>query len=308
MEERSEENREEKKENLLFDNSEQNTHNQQKQTEIEIVWYFFSILSWTLLILCQIEAYITAFFNGYSDYVRDTPVLKLFILMVTMTGFVIYLIFTTCNKDENLYNWMLGRITKFHFICFIFVAGVYMVDQFNDLSILKQDNFKKFNTKYNNGVQITSIVFGLISIISLIFFYINIALPCDWYIVLIIRKGTFSCLIPYIMFKILDGIYNLVLINIHNESTALEVIQIILLIGIGLVALCLSFLYTDICIAFTNFLIYLSYLINYSSSFYGDYVSKTYLIIFEVITIIMIFASFCLMGFLIIAQQDKLFK
>ena len=78
------------------------------------LWYVFSLLSWFLFICCQIESYLSDLKNIYLNIYF----LKIFILLISLVGLIVYLVFTTCKKNQNLYNGMLGGNSKFHFVFF----------------------------------------------------------------------------------------------------------------------------------------------------------------------------------------------
>ena len=61
-----------------------------------------------------------------------------------------------------------------------------------------------------NRIIITSLIFSVLTLSTLIYIYIQIKIPCEWYLILTIKKGAFSCLIPYILNLMCLEIYNLV--------------------------------------------------------------------------------------------------
>ena len=314
-EENQEENKEEMKESLLVDHSEEKIPPKLKQEEMQLKWYIFSLLSWFLLISVQIEAYVGSFFKPYNKYAKDLPAIRLFILVLTIVGLVVYLIFTTCKKEQNLFHSMIGGPTKLHFISLLCFSALFIIDEYNNFEFIKQGGFREYETKYNNGIQSTSLIFSLIGLVILIIVYINMNLPCEWYIVQAIKKGVFSCYIPYVTLRVLDSIYNLVSINTGDskESLGLNIIEILILIGLALISLCFSYVYSDIVMSITNLIIYIGFLIYFSVAFYDNYdrlpkSDKVFLILFEVITVLVIVLSLLLIIFLIVWQKDKLFK
>ena len=176
-----------------------------------ILWYVFSLLSWFLLVCCQIESYLSdsnSFYknSGLTPY-GYIPILKIFILLFSISGLIIYLIFTTCKKDQNLYNGMLGGNAKFHFVFFLFASALFIIDQlmkfgyFDDYRYDEYDDYYEsdFYKKLTKKLMIADFIFSIFGIITLLFSYTQIKLACEWYIVLPIKKGTFSCFIPYLI-------------------------------------------------------------------------------------------------------------
>ena len=286
------------------------------------LWYVFSLLSWFLLVCCQIESYLSdsnSFYknSGLTPY-GYIPILKIFILLFSISGLIIYLIFTTCKKDQNLYNGMLGGNAKFHFVFFLFASALFIIDQlmkfgyFDDYRYDEYDDYYEsdFYKKLTKKLMIADFIFSIFGIITLLFSYTQIKLACEWYIVLPIKKGTFSCFIPYLIFKICLDLINFIIERDYDISTNLyKAIVILYFILIGLISLGLSFIFKDIIMAFTNGLIYIAYIINYSSSVENTEERLTGCVVFEGIIIVgSSLASFILIGILVLIHKEKIFK
>ena len=94
---------------------------------------------------------------------------------------IIYLIFTTCKKDQNLYNGMLGGKAKFHFIFFLFSSALFIIgqvikfDNFDDYRYDEYDEYEyDFYRKLTKKLMITDFIFSLFGIITLLFSYTQI--------------------------------------------------------------------------------------------------------------------------------------
>ena len=187
--------------NLVIDNIEQiNTNNYN-----QITWFATSILSWFFYLCCQLENYRNALLISFENEFSIFNI-EIIILGLSLAGFITYLIFTTCKKNQNLYNSMLGKKSKFHFIPLLFASALFIVN------IIYEQNINKalYNDIVVNRIIITSLIFSVLTLSTLIYIYIQINIPCEWYLILTIKKGAFSCLIPYILNLMYLEIYNLV--------------------------------------------------------------------------------------------------
>lgn len=275
------------------------------------LWYVFSVLSWFLLVACQIESYLSdtkiIYKRIYHVYDIYLPILNLFLLLISMSGLIVYLIFTTCKKNQNLYNGMLGGNSKFHFIFFLFASVLFIIGQ-----ILKTNGARIYDAnKFIKNCYIADLVFSIFTIFILFFAYTQIKIPCEWYIVLPIKKGTFSSFIPYLLLKIiLDIIY---LILIKEESVSEDFIKamiVIFILLLGLISFGISFIFKDIIVAFTNGIIYISLIIYYSLIIEDlkHSLKMVYLVILGIIIIGFALVSFILIALLVLIHKENIFK
>ena len=251
-------------------------------------WYAFSILSWFLLLCAEFDTYTYEYpfksanniVNTFIGKVEEIEIIhflflhcpmitsKIFILCFTLFGFIIYLIFTTYKKDENLFKSMISILTRFHFISFLLIIIAFTFSQNLTSEI--------FN---NKNPLIISLAFSFLGFASLVFIYFKTNLPCEWYIVFSIKKGCFSSLITYSWFLIFYNIIKLCLtgsnfINgkLYNFDIVnyLKVFKIAINVCIsinGLGCLIYSLIFTDIVMLFTNVLIYIDLMIFVFSKF-----------------------------------------
>ena len=83
--------------NLVIDNIEQiNTNNYN-----QITWFATSILSWFFYLCCQLENYRNALLISFENEFSIFNI-EIMILGLSLAGFITYLIFTTCKKNQNL--------------------------------------------------------------------------------------------------------------------------------------------------------------------------------------------------------------
>ena len=109
--------------------------NKQQNEQSNIAWYILSVLSWFLLIYLEFDDYFRGIFvisRTRLSLSVNIPIstFKLFIFCMSLFGFIIYLIFTTCKRDENLLNSMTNKWVRFHFIPFLIASFIYILSQF----------------------------------------------------------------------------------------------------------------------------------------------------------------------------------
>ena len=234
------------------------------------VWKFFSVISWLLLIFTSLEAYFheTMFYSMYNS--NGSLYLPLSVKLGGIQSFYLILLFLAFyhfaylglyKGDESITNPLLDRITKFHFIPLFLISFINIINQAR-----------------KNGVGITAfekeliadLVFNLIALVFLIIIYAKTVLEHNWYIVLTIKKGLFSCLIILLWHNFF---YLIVLVGYAVQSNRLSDninnflkgsgIAGSLLVGIG--GCIFSFVNKDLIAAATNFLLY----VGMVNSFFG---------------------------------------
>ena len=179
-----------------------------------------------------------------------------------------------------------------------------------DNSRIDEDDYH-FYEKLTKRLIITDFIFSIFAIITLFFSYTQIKLACEWYIVLPIKKGTFSCFIPYLIYKICIDLIYFIFDRDDDISIKLnKAITILFFILIGLISLGLSFIFKDIIMAFTNGLIYIGYIIYYSSSVENmkERFTTGFAVFLGIIIVGISLASFILIGILVLTNKEKIFK
>lgn len=271
---------------------------------IYLVWYILSISSWALFSCCLLESYLndpsfnnTKYYYGINITILYLPIVKIFITSLNLVGFIIYLIFTSCKKDKHLYKSMFRGITKFHFVPLLLTSALLILQH---ISI----SFKISSETNQKNILISDLVIALLALGTFIITYIGMHLPCEWYIVLAIKKGTFSCLIPYLLY---NSLFDIVIL-IEKEETA-QIIAIISMILLAVVSLSLSCIFKDIIIAFINALIYAGFIIFCASlNFENSKIKKLIIIFIWLILGISEISSITIIGILLSRFKEKIFK
>ena len=261
-------------------------------------WYLLSLISWIIFICCLWSYYIltyslwavfesqiaiSSYETVYFPIKLEDSWLKLYICLISLISFIVYLVFTTCKKKQNLYDGMLGTFSKFHFIPLLLISAWFIT-----ISTAK-DRYSTYNRdveelQYNKMLLIFDIIFTLLALISLIIIYIKTELNCEWYIVMAIKKGFFSTLIVLLWYNLFHTIVCLRSIDIllsynyekDNLYSCLKVTGIIFSCLIGIGSFVFSFLFNDVAAAFTNFLIYLGFVLFFFP-IYNEEKSRTIL-------------------------------
>ena len=233
------------------------------------VWKFFSVISWLLLIFTSLEAYFheTMFYSMYNSNSLYLPLsvklggIQSFYLILLFLAFYHFAYLGLYKGDESITNPLLDRITKFHFIPLFLISFINIINQAR-----------------KNGVGITAfekeliadLVFNLIALVFLIIIYAKTVLEHNWYIVLTIKKGLFSCLIILLWHNFF---YLIVLVGyaVQYNRMSSNILTFLkgsgiagsLIVGIG--GCIFSFVNKDLIAAATNFLLY----VGMVNSFFG---------------------------------------
>ena len=115
-------------------------------------WHIISIISWSLLLITQWASYHFGFFIwinfeeiilrniafSYFPIVMNLTWIYIYIFLLSALAFGVYVVFTTCKKNQNLYDGMLGNLSRFHFIPLLLIASIYIIA----LNSNKDDSYK----------------------------------------------------------------------------------------------------------------------------------------------------------------------
>ena len=250
-------------------------------------WYILSIISWILFgIIMWVSFYNGTYiwdpyqnlFNDISDYYgylpieinKSLPYIYTYFFLISIIGLAVYLIFTTCKKNQSLYDGMLGNISKFHIIPLLLIAALYIISI--NGSDIRRSGFDSDDNYYKSfrTLIIFDLIFTIIALICLIVVYITTELNCEWYIVLAIKKGVYSSFIILLLYNFFHIIVYFRLINYDlddakwdDERKFLKGIGIAFSILFGILSLVFSFLFKDIMAAFTTFLLYMGMVITF---------------------------------------------
>lgn len=171
-------------------------------------------------------------------------------MIVGLAGFIIYMIKSTCKKDESVFGGMMGQWSRFHFVPLLFVSALFIIGECNDTNLEKINHFK--------DMHIAGLIFTIFGLISLIFIYIMTELKTDWYIVLTLKKGTYSCLITLMWYYFCYNIYYIRSFDTEKDNLNWRKgCGIAFSIVFGLGSLIFAFIFKDLIIAGMTTLIYI---------------------------------------------------
>ena len=253
-------------------------------------WLFFLVTSWLSLGLPYVFKIIrviwfTVSINYEKNYLKNLNctyeyiplrifyefhyVIFIFAFSLATIGFIIFMVF---RENENIMEIMLGKFTKFHFIPLLFISALFIngeslnFDDFRDSLETKITNqIPYFNTKEYRFIF--NFIFTIIALASLIFISLKTKTKSPWYAFLSINKGTYSCLIPLLVYNLSYSIITYVIYKLKQKQKEiddwLKASGIAFSLVLGIINSVLSFVLKDIMIAFMNTLIYTGMLIYF---------------------------------------------
>ena len=267
---------------------------------VNSVWYDLSILSWFLFLctgwnLFKESSDISLPVSVLEDITDKSfykPLCTNLSLTIAITsalstiGFILYFRNTTISKNPNFINGMLGDISKYHSIPLFLVSCLFM----------------SLTNAGTRGSFAFSLIFSILSFISLFFIYLKIDFTGEWYEIITIKKGVFSCLIAITWYTFFFSFASL---GMNKEPSSSFIkrtgIAFSLLIGIGNLAFC--FFFKDLMVGIINLVLYIG-----MAKFF--YTNKGNLDIKAdgVIDIIMVLFSFALIFYLYFKERESLYK
>ena len=250
--------------------------------------------------------------NYYPIQMHSALIYIVFILalMMTLAGFILYIIKSIFKKDDAVYSGMMGQWSKFHFFPLLCISALFIIGE-------NVDN-KVFQSKENhyNDMSISGFIFSIIGLISLIFIYIMTELNTDWYIVLTLKKGTYSCFIVLMWYYFCYSIYGLREIDIENNEDLMKDkldwkkgcgVAFSIIVSLG--SIIFSFFFRDLVVSIMNAFIYIGLIAFYfkqpEKNRKEKYLNNN---ADGIIDIIMLILSIVLIIFLIIKYRDECLK
>lgn len=229
-------------------------------------------------------------------------------LIVILAGCVIFFVKTIFKKDDQVITGMMGQFSQYHFFPLLCASALFIIGECVDKDLEKTNHIK--------NMVISGLVFSILGLASLIFIYIMTDLNTnDWWVLLLLKKGTYSCLIILMWYYFCYDIY-----YVHIEDkpehlfTQKEIdwkkgcgLAFSIIFGIG--SLAFSFVFKDLVACFMNLLIYIGLTAAYfklpkdarkhkNCNKNGD----------GVVDIIMIVASVAVLVLLLIKFRDQCLK
>lgn len=238
------------------------------------VFWIFSLISWILLIvtgwisikwlddddywviwtLYSERNYEHYYYMPFQMHVSVIYIVFIFSLVICLIGFILYFIATTFSKNELIIRGMLGPYSRYFFIPLLFASGLFIIGE--------SHNNKYDFQKKSKEMVISGLIISILGLASMIFIYIMTDLNTNrWWELLLLKKGTYSCLIILMWYYFCYDIYYVHLADNPNENYE-ELwnwkrgcgIFFSVIFGIG--SIVFSFIFKDLVICCINILIY----------------------------------------------------
>ena len=258
------------------------------------VYWIASIITWVLFLLSGCFAIIqmiiiSKHYNGnigficsfikYKDVYNDLKsipiqihiniIYALFIitLIFATSQFIYFLIKSICKRDYNIYEAMMGKTTKYHFIPLLPFICFFGIGISNNYKISNK------NFKYESDLISTTSIYGLILSIFILFkvfiIYNKMEIKNETFSkILLIKKGTFSCLISLCIYTLFNNFFSCIFLknknNIYNEGF-IGFFCVLFHLIIGFLNLLLSIKLKDIIFSIMNFFIYIGMILEFFS-------------------------------------------
>ena len=252
---------------------------------------------------------------NYAPFQMDKALIYVvFILtmIIVLAGFILYMIKSTCKKDEAVFNGMMGQWSKFHFFPLLCISAMFLVGEvgFDKDYLLEKHGLR--------DAHLTCYLFDILGLCSLIFIYIMTDLNSDWYVLLTLKKGTYSCFITLLWYYFCYDIYYLRAIDAREHPDKLPDyklpdwskgcgIAFSIIFGIG--SLAFAYIFKDLVVCGMNLLIYLGLTVYYfqiphyirnseAANKYGD----------GIVDILMMVGSIVVIVILLITKKEECLK
>ena len=188
-------------------------------------------------------------------------------LIITTVGCIIYFVKAIFKKDEQVINGMMGRFSQYHFFPLLCASALFIIGECVDLDFDASQGFYIMDMyEHFKKMYISGLVFSIIGLISLIFIYIMTDLNTnDWWVLLLLKKGTYSCLIVLMWYHFCYSVYYVYYyVNLFGDETDWKKrcgLAFSIIFGIG--SLAFSFIFKDLVACVMNLLIYIGLTIGY---------------------------------------------
>ena len=189
-------------------------------------------------------------------------------LIVVTGGCFVFFYKTICKKDDQVINGMMGQFSKFHFFPLLCASALFIIGECVD-NLSKEDwgDGEKIQDHFK-AMYISGLVFSIVGLASFIFIYIMTDLNTDWWVLLLLKKGAFSCLIILMWYYFCYDIYYVHKYDKPDEDSEKKKdwikgcgLAFSIIFGIG--SLAFSFVFKDLVACVMNLLIYIGLTVGY---------------------------------------------
>lgn len=315
--------------NIAPTNNVQAPQKQVNYTSYEII----SFISWIIFMSAKWDYFMKTNFLGYQDNEqtneRYRPILpnssfiQLISLIVTILGFLVYVKNIIYTRNNNFYYGLFGTFSKYHFVPLILYAGINIIMDIY-ISLYKGILTPTLVTKIKNDTKFDLValcafymLFSLLTLLSIIYIYYTTEMKCEWYIVMVIKKGIYSLLIVESLYFFFDSIFYLRFVNIAASTSKIKELYttgaIMFAILQGGIVIGLALYFKNITMPIFNFLMFYGMVMNfyskrsiaYSSSSKEDEYKSDGAIVIEIIMVVLHVA---LIVFMISKYKEQLIE
>ena len=196
-------------------------------------------------------------------------------LIIITGGCFVFFYKTICKKDDQVVNGMMGQFSKFHFFPLLCASALFITGECVDQDLINDNglNYDHFKKMY-----IAGLIFSIIGLASFVFIYIMTDLNTnDWWVLLLLKKGAFSCLIILMWYSFCYDIYY---VHYYDKITSNDDpnydpdvdskmwdwkkgcgLAFSIIFGVG--SLAFSFVFKDLAACVMNLLIYIGLTVAY---------------------------------------------
>ena len=235
-------------------------------------------------------------------------------LIIILGGCIVFFIKTIFKPDDQVKNGMMGEFSKFHFFPLLCTSALFIIGECID-NVTYDLHFLENYADHIKSMTYAGLVFSILALASFIFIYIMTDLNTnDWWVLLLLKKGTYSCLIVLTWYYFCYNIYYVHEQSVEDETDEKELdwakgcgLAFSIIFGIG--SLAFSFIFKDLVACGMNLLIYVGLTVFYfkihKDERKEDYCNKNG---DGIVDIIMMVASVALLVFLLLVKREECLK
>ena len=209
-------------------------------------------------------AYIYQYQYPFQMHVSLIYIVFILALLVILGGCIIFFVKTIFKKDDQVKSGMMGEFSKFHFFPLLCASALFIIGECID-----ED---RDNKDHEKSMAVAGLVFAIIGLASLVFIYIMTDLNTqDWYVLLLLKKGTYSCLIVLMWYYFCYDIFWVRGHDIRDKPDEVNKLwekwakgcslAFSIIFGVG--SLAFSFVFKDLVACVMNLLIYIGLTVAY---------------------------------------------
>ena len=304
---------------MIMQNPQNNTVNKVQRVVTYTPWEIISFISWFLFMSAKwdfyrkIRLFETVYGDKYKPILYNRSFIELVNLIISILGFLVYVINIIYQRNNNLYISLFGQYTKLHFVPLILYSTINILINTDVFPYLLRNRLE-FPELFPKMAFFTFyLIFSILCLLFIIFIYYSTDMNCEWYIVVAIKKGVYSMLIVECLYHFLESIFYLRVFDLANSDyipedskkslyrgggIAFSLIQ-------GIIIMILSLYFKDITMPILNFLMYYGMVFNYYNKSADDSMKEDAVVVIE---IIMTVVHFFLIVFMLAKYKEKLIE